>query len=245
MKYVTLLFVFVSLLSCSKKDDDTVVLVDHTLQSYIVNRIIETGAVIACAASEENTNAILTFYYPEVGATNVRFYKTENILINPLDFTSYSNLEIASTPFFNGYLGKFKTNNSLDHFIIVTYELNNEIKISNPIRTKQSNKPTLWTNEITINQDESLMPKFTWQNNQLGDNAIYFQVLSSENDDLISGTYTTENEFQFYKLNNVVLNITNEIQPELLLNNVYNFTLMDVSEDNWVNLVHQKTFTAL
>lgn len=48
----------------------------------------------------------------------------------------------------------------------------------------------------------------------------------------------------YYNTSNVVLNITTQTPPSLIVGNNYNFTLMDVSEDNWVNLVIQKTFKA-
>jgi hypothetical protein len=62
--------------------------------------------------------------------------------------------------------------------------------------------------------------------------------------DFISGTYTYDNYFEYNITSNVVLNI-NTIMPEnLVLDTTYNFTLMAVSEDNWVNLVIQKSFVA-
>jgi hypothetical protein len=131
-----------------------------------------------------------------------------------------------------------------EKWVIVTYELNNEIKISNPIRTKQILKPSIWSDDVTINQEMSTMPSFMWQNNAFGDNAIYFQIISDIQDNLFSGTYTYENQFQYYNTSNVVLNITAQAPPTLSIGSSYNFTLMDVSEDNWVNTVIQKTFDA-
>jgi hypothetical protein len=88
------------------------------------------------------------------------------------------------------------------------------------------------------------MPLFSWQDNFVDDNAIYFQVLTTHQGDLLSGTYTNENTFQYYKLNNVVLNITKQEPPVLQRGTAYLFTLMDVSRDNWVNVVtFNKRFT--
>ena len=81
------------------------------------------------------------------------------------------------------------------------------------------------------------MPIFTWPDNLVGDNAIYFQIVSNDNNDLLSGTYTKENQFQYYKLDNVTLNITQQNPPSLQNGITYKFTLMDVSTDNWVNAV--------
>lgn len=240
MKQLIAFVIGFMLLSCSNDDDS--ILVSNILSDYLLNNITETGAVIACAARDENTNAILTFYYPEDSAINVRYYETETADVNKLDYSKYKHLTIDSEPFFNGYLGKFTRNVEVEKWIIITYELNNEIKLSNPIRTKQIQKPTVWNTSVNVNLDDPLMPYFSWQANAFGDNAIYFQVVSSTNNDLVSGTYTYDANFQFYDLTNVVLKIT-EGTPELENNSSYNFTLMDVSIDNWVNLVSQKTFS--
>ena len=239
MKQLVIFIISFTILSCSSDDDSAAV--SNVLADYLLNNSTETGAVIACAAKDENSNAILTFYYPEDGATNVRYYETETAAVNKLDYTKYKHLVLESEPFFNRSLGKFTRHTDIEKWIVITYELENEIKISNPIRTKQIQKPTVWNADVNINLDQELMPHFSWQANAFGDNAIYFQIVSNANNDLVSGTYTYDANFKFYDTTNVVLNITEGI-PVLENNTNYNFTLMDVSLDNWVNLVSQKAF---
>lgn len=242
MKYLKYVIIGVLVFSsCAKDNDDNVSI---SLLSYINVQKFELGAVIACAASESNTNNILTFFYPEPGATNIRFYETENAQVDSLDFSKYNQIFLESEPFFNGHLGMFTRNALEEKWIIITFELDNEIKISNPIRSKQLSKRTIWSDAVTIDQRQSIMPNFTWQDNPFGGNAIYFQVISDFENNLLSGTYTLENQFQYYKLRNVVLNITTQTPPDLILGDTYNFTLMDVSDDNWVNWVVQKSFKA-
>ena len=237
IKYI---IVFSMALSCTNSNDNLVL----TLSSYLETGTYTSGAVISCAASDQNTNALLTFYYPETGATNIRLYQTNTVNINPNDFSNYQQVFVDSEPFFNGYLGKFVQSVVNEKWSIVTFELAGDIKISNPIRFKQITKPTVWTDAVSIDQSQSGMPKFVWENNVVEGNAIYFQVLSNNTNDLISGTYTYDNYFQFYNIDNVVLNITTETPSPLILNEEYNFTLMDVSEDNWVNWVVLKSFLA-
>jgi hypothetical protein len=67
--------------------------------------------------------------------------------------------------------------------------------------------------------------------------------VSNARDELLSGTYTIESRFQYYKTDNVVLNITQGIPPSLIAGANYNFTLMGVSADNWVNTLIEKSFT--
>ncbi|NMH87285.1 hypothetical protein [Flavivirga algicola] len=230
---------FLILVSCSNEEETA-----STLSAYTQGRITEIGAVIACAASDGVNNDILTFYYPETGATDIRFYQTNDVNVDHSNFSNYSRTLLNSSPFFNGYLGKFTQAFDNEKWVIVTFELEGEIKISNPIRTKQISKPTIWMDDVDIDQNESGMPHFTWIDDVVGDNAIYFQVISDAQNNLLSGTYTFENHFQYYNIDNVVLNITTQTPPDLTLNANYNFTLMDVSEDNWVNLVINKKFIA-
>lgn len=239
-KWNSILFLVTILLSCTDNDDT----IAQTLALYASSNTIETGAVIACAASDKDTGDVLTFYYPEEGATNIRFYETENAQVNHEDYANYTQVFIESKPFFNGHLGVFTQSSSNEKWVIVTFELDAEVKVSNPIRIKNSTKSTAWTDAVTINQTNSGMPIFSWQPNAVGDNAIYFQVVSDAQDNLLSGTYTTESTFQYYKTNNVVLNVTTQTPPDLTIGSTYNFTLMDVSLDNWVNLVITNSFTA-
>lgn len=239
MKLLKVIFALIIITSCSKSNTDDELVV-NTLEAYIDNQAIENGAVIACAASEQDTNAVLVFFYPEEGATNVQLFETETASVNNSDYNNYTKVSINSTPFFNGYLGKYTLMSENEKWLIVTFELNGEIKLSNPIRTKQITKPSIWNDAVTV--ETTLMPTFNWEANAFGDNAIYFQVVSNAQNDFLSGTYTTENEFQYYKLSNVILNITRLTPPELQNNTPYNFTLMDVSIDNWVNLISQKAF---
>ena len=92
---------------------------------------------------------------------------------------------------------------------------------------------------------EPLQPTFTWQDESPNDNIIYFQIVSDENGNALSGTYTTERSFQFYELDNVVLNVTPpNTTPTLEVGKTYDFTLMGVSSENWVNVIMDKRFVA-
>ncbi|MFK7750093.1 MAG: hypothetical protein AB8B65_17000, partial [Kordia sp.] len=164
-----------------------------TLSAMIQNRSIETGAVIACAASDATNSAIVNvYYYLEEGATNVRFFETNSVAVDKDNYSNYNQLQITSTALFDGFIYQFTRNFDQDQWVIVTFELDGDVKISNPIRTKNNTKPTIWTDEVIVNQETSIMPKFTWEDNANGDNAIYFQIVSTPNNGLLSGTYTFE-----------------------------------------------------
>jgi len=236
MRNLTYVLVILFLTSCSTKDSSPITNSTSLLSAYIEDRAIEMGAVIACAGNNSvDTDVVEIYFYPKNNAVNYKLYETNSSEVNPNDFSNYSLVTISDVPFFNGYLRKFEYSFTFERWFIVSYELDDEIKLSNPIRTKNLTQPTLFSDQIDINQDQSLMPFFSWNVNSEENNAIFFQVLSTTDNSLLSGTYTFENQFQYYKTENVVLNITNGIPPNLTLGQEYNFTVMDVSEDNWVN----------
>ncbi|WP_422107233.1 hypothetical protein [Winogradskyella sp.] len=239
------ILIIISLLLASCSSDDTnSSLVDNSLSSYIEGKAFEPGAVIACSGNDMvNSNNVEIYFFPESTSDNFKLFQTNSSNLDPNNYANYEALEIADTPFFNGFLRKFVGFFDTERWVIVSYELDNEIKLSNPIRIKQLTQPTLFSDAIMINQEQSLMPMFSWTINSEADNAIFFQVVSTTDDDLISGTYTFENQFQYYNTSNVVLNITDGIPPNLISGETYKFTVMDVSEDNWVNQLFMTQFT--
>ncbi|TXG36616.1 hypothetical protein [Seonamhaeicola maritimus] len=243
MQYISrlkYLFVFVMIWSCTNSDDEVLT----SLVSYLQGKSIEQGGVIACAASDKTTGEILTFYYPKAGASNIKYFETENTVVDGDDYSNYTLVSLPNAPVFNGYLGKFTHASSHEKWMIVTFELEGEIKVSNPIRSKQITKESVWNDQVTIDQSQSMMPNFMWADDPVGDNAIYFQVVIDEQNNLLSGTYTYDNYFQYYNTSNVVLNVTTQNPPDLMVGSTYNFVLMDVSEDNWVNWMVEKSFQA-
>ena len=126
---------------------------------------------------------------------------------------------------------------------VVTYKTPGKLHVCTPIRLKTNEKPTE-TNAALVEIDEAgVHPSFSWEDGLIRENVIYFQVISDEAGNLISGTYTIEKAFTFYDLSNVVFNITDSTTtPALEPNKIYRFTLMGVSEDNWVNLFSEIPF---
>lgn len=223
--------------------DDGRLLKDTTLETALINREFIRDNVIACAASNQPAGIVSVFLYPRRGVSNINFYQTESIDVNKNDFSAYSKGESELTNVFNGYLLKYEIIPEQEKWVIVTFEEQGIIHLSNPIRLKQSTKPTEYLSEnITIDSSSS-MPIFTWQDGMFNDSKIYFHVVSDDNGNLLSGTYTFEKLFQYYNLDNVVLNITEIEPPNLEIGSNYGFTLLAVSEDNWVNLFSGVSFT--
>ncbi len=232
--YLFSFFLVLSALSCDSEDSPNIDVI--TLSSVLLDRESVPDNVIACAASNEDSKTVSVFLYPREGATNISYYETESLDLDKNDFSLYTKRTGNLIDVFNGYLLKYEITPEQEKWLIVTFEEEGKIHLSNPIRLKQNSKPTEYLPENIMVQPKGTMPAFTWVDGMFKDSKIYFHVVSNENDDLLSGTYTFDKFFQYYKLDNVVLNITEEEPPTLEIGPNYNFTLLAVSEDNWVNL---------
>ncbi len=248
MKRFTLLipviFLFLSFQSC-EKNFKTVVLSDYIAE----NETLEFAQLIACAGGKSGGLGDLgelptsVLYYPIEGATDIRYFETNN-LADSLDFSKYTQKFLKDDPIFNGYLRKYNNPGFIGERVgIVTFITEGNLHISDPIRIKTNPKPTevnanlLSVNEIGVN------PEFVWEDGDIKENVIYFQVITDLNDNVVSATYTFDKNFTFYDLDNVVLNITDpNTTPLLQPNTSYKITLMGVSEDNWVNSLSERIF---
>ncbi|QMU65594.1 MAG: hypothetical protein GKR88_15760 [Flavobacteriaceae bacterium] len=218
---------------------------NQNLQEYInINSDTPLGEVIACAASENQRESVsYIFYYPIEGATDIRYYETETTSVDSNDFSNYTMKSLQKEAVFGGKLERFVRLNSEESWSIVTFMFQGALHRSNPIRLKNESKPTEYKNTVNIDQMQSLMPLFTWSDGIYPDNTIYFQVIDIQQQ-FLSGTYTYDRWFQYKNTTNVLLDINTNVPPSLVLGENYNFTLMGVSVDNWVNLIIEKPFTA-
>lgn len=238
------LLVFISIIvSCSEDNDITT---PRNLEEYIASvSNSELGEVIACAASAAGSTSLsYIFYYPETGATDIRYYEASSVDDDPNDFANYKREVIAISDVFGGKLQRFSRSDSEDNWCLVTYMLDGKLHMSNPIHLKIASKTTNWKDDVAIEYTSTLEPKFTWTDVATTDDAIYFQVISeTEEDSFISGTYTYDTTFQYFDDTNIVNNINvPETPSDLEIDIEYLFTMMAVSEDNWVNTVIQENF---
>lgn len=249
MRFIILSFVLLVFFSC-KKEEGTI-LQDRILADYIeLNDSLELADLIACAGGKANglsgmsNSPTSVFFYPIAGATDFKYFEAENIA-DSLDFSKYILKDLNDEPVFNGYLWKFNNDSFAEERMgIVTYKTDGKLHVCTPIRLKTNVKPTEVNADLANITTNGVNPRFDWQDGSIPENVIYFQVISDSEGNLISGTYTFEQNFTFYDLDNVVLNITDPaITPSLAPNQNYNFTMMGVSEDNWVNLLIEKEFS--
>ena len=237
-------------ISCSKKEDDVLLVPANTLDYYVKqNMDLERDILIACAASEKPENTeydVSLFYYPVEGAYEFNYFESKDGNIDPSDFSQYIKSSTESPlPVFGGYLMRYPfTFDNSEPWAVMTYKTDGKLHVCDPIKMKQDSKPTNYMPQI-IEIDFTLPtePEFSWEVDSETETVIYFQVVSDSLGNLISGTYTYDKHWQFYDLSNVVLNIHDVNPPPVLTpNSKYKFTLMGVSEDNWVNLIGEKEF---
>ena len=247
MRPFYILAIIALLVSCTSNTEPLPV----NLADYVeLNSDLVLSELIACAGGnaegifEGDELPTSVIYLPIEGATEVRYYES-NGLLDSLDFSAYTAREIDSEPIINGKLRKFNIEPfEGEKMSLVSYITEGRLHICNPIRLKTNTKPTEVNNNLVNIQELGVNPRFDWEIGQIDENAIYFQVIADENGNFISGTYTFEQNFTFYDLDNVVLNITDpESNPTLEPDTDYTFTLMGVSLDNWVNLLIKRDFS--
>ena len=247
MKNVIFVTLTLLTLSCRENLD----LQENILADYLqLNANRELADLVACAGgkadgwlglSSEPTDVL---FYPIQGATDFRYFEAESIA-DSSNFSKYIAKDLNSEPVFNGYLWKFNnTAFSGERIGIVTYKTPGKIHVCSPIRLKTNVKPTEVNSDLVEIIENGTTPSFIWEDGLIPENIIYFQVISDAANNLISGTYTVEKAFTFYDLSNVVFNITDTtFTPTLAPNQNYKFTMMGVSDDNWVNLVIEQEFS--
>ena len=232
-----LLFTIIFVVSCSND------LVEKTsLASYLEDREVVLDNVIACAASNELDDLVSVFLFPRPNATNIKYFEAISSTIDKNSFDQYEQFESPLIYVFNGFLKKFEVSVNAEKWVIVSFEEDNKIHIANPIRIKNQTKPTEYISSNISIEEETINPLITWEDGLYDDTRIYFQVLTDSTNNLISGTYTFDSFFKYYDLENVVLNITPGTPQNLKLNSTYSFSLLGVSEDNWVNIFSIKSF---
>lgn len=246
MKIKKVVFViFLTLfIACSSDNDETV---PRNLGEFIETiSAPNLGGVIACAANAEGRDELnYIFYYPEPGATDIRYYEATTASIDPLDFTQYRRQALEVENVFGGKLQRFVRNNDeSERWCLVTYFLKGELQISNPILLKSTTQPTQWKDDLSIEYPTTLNPVFSWTDFDTPNNDVYFQsIFETKADEFVSGTYTEEQTFSFYDTSNVTFNINLDTPEDLKVDTEYLMTIMGVSQtDNWVNLVIQETF---
>lgn len=205
---------------------------------------LDSGNVIACSASaKDDSSLVYTFFYPRTHNYDFKYFVTDSLPNDEKDFSLYKTQNLVLENVFQGYLKRFVHPNPNPKWSIVTFLNSTTYSQSNPIQFKHIGKATEWTDQVQIDLSNKLKPVFSWDDGRIKENAIYFQVISDDEGNLLSGTYTFDKHFTYQDSSNVVFDINRTWPIDLIPGEDYGFTLMAVSLDNWVNLVIQKSFS--
>ena len=247
---ILVLSVITFLLVGCKKDKIEESIDQSVLSGYLeVNSDLEAANLISCAGGNNTSfmgsseTPISVFFYLESGASEFKYFETDSIEVDNADLSIYKEKDYSLTSLFNGVMMKF--NHPVvnrEKWGVVTFKTNGKLHKCNPIRIKAGVSPTQDISTQVVVTENGITPNFDWTAEDEPNNVIYFSIVSDLSENLISGTYTYDKFWTFYDLSNVVLNVS-PVNPMINLNQDYNYTLMGVSEDNWVHTMAMKLFT--
>lgn len=241
-KNVLFFLVFIAaFFSCSEDADSTVA---RNLQEYIDQNSNKEFATFTAFAANAAGNQALSyiFYVPEQGATDIRYYEMVDADAATNDFTNYRRKSLSSASVFGGKLGRFSRSGETETWCLVTCVVDGKLHISDLILLKNKSKTTQYTNDVSITYTTTTTPKFIWQDAATTEQDTYLQILTDNKDNFISGTYTKQQTFQFYDESNIVASLNETTPNALVADEIYNFTMINIGEDNWVDLIIEEQF---
>lgn len=240
IRFIYLCVISLLLVSCSNKLEAPTSLLTQVIKFY---EDLEQEQMVAFAtAAEDLTNTSYIYFYPVEGATNFQFFETSSDHNVSTNLNNYNVRDYEIEDVFGGRLKRFVRTQRQDVFCIVTYQANGVFFQSLPIQLKNQRNGTTYTSVVAIDQSQTLMPNFSWTDQ--GENTAYLQVVSDINENFLSGTFTTLNEFQYGSPNNVVANLNVAEPPSLVDGDDYNFTLFAIDNGFWADFVIERTFRA-
>lgn len=214
--------------------------------------IVGHNELIACAGGGENSGVgseefpVEVFMYMEENWRNVKIYETQSIDEDPNDLGNFIETDRYFTLILDGFMSKFSLESTAEKWVRVSYEVGDTLWYCKAIRLKYSTNPTKSAaNFLSIDDSIETEPLFSWTELANPQNIIYFSLIRDLNNNIQSATYTTEDTFQFYNTENVILNLTPS-DASLTLNSgqTYLYFLMGVSQDNWINDFYETSFDA-
>lgn len=235
MRVLAVFICLAILTGCNKEKEES------DLERFIAqSKGLSEDFLIACAAGNENefmgnsTRPISVFFYNVDGASSAELYvKSEEG--NKDDYCNYQKSSEVPEVLFNGRMGRFSVSTEYTaRWVIVAYKTGTTYNVSDPILIRSDTHATKDISDKLVQSGDSLQPAFNWHADYVKGNVIYFSLISNDANDFVSGVYTTEKEWQFYDLSNVVLNVTPTTNPVLSSQENYTYTHMGVGADNWV-----------
>ncbi len=93
---------------------------------------VEIHGVIACAANGAQADNLDVFFYSPSGASIFRYFESTDQGIDEWDFNNYREVALTKEDVFNGYLKKFIKTSSTENWLVVTFEKDGKLFVSDP-----------------------------------------------------------------------------------------------------------------
>lgn len=238
-------FVFVLILSflfnsCSSELEQPTTLLTQVITFYDGLEKAQASAFAASADGIVNTSYI--YILPVEGATNYQYFQTSSFQKVSTNLDNYNERKLEMEDVFGGRLKRFVRNERQDVSCIITFQANGVFYQSLPIEIKNQRFQTSYTNFVNLDQSQNLMPKFSWPEQPF--NLFYLQAVTDTDSNLLSGTITNTNEFQYGSSENVIQTINSDVPPALVTGENYGFSMLAIDTDFWANYVIQSAFIA-
>lgn len=246
MKRTLVIIIVTVLTSCIKDDSVPIVFEDIViLGNELGDNLYQTDAIFAFAANDQTESAHTNIYTViENGATDIKFYESDYPNINSQDLFSYKLMEIQPSLINDAKVKTYRHTFLRDEWIIMTYKIDNKIKLSSPVRINNLFHPTNFIEAVNIDQDLNGSASFNWDVQSYDANAFFFEIMKDDNSQVLSLTFTNDSNFQYFNLANVTLNLSENTPPSLEQGRNYDITILDIGLDNWINSVYNRTFNA-
>ena len=131
-KYKYIIIVLCCVVLCSNCSKDNLSQ-DSSLAAFVEGNILNIDNIIACASSSKtDRQTVSVYFYPRPGASDFRYFETNNSDDNKDDYTKYQQIESTPIDLFLGYLKKFDITTANEKWVIVTFMEDDELHLSNP-----------------------------------------------------------------------------------------------------------------
>lgn len=237
--------------ACKEEDTDEA---GYSLRSYIKDNgdpVIQMDSILAYATESipsfmENTgDPISVFYLPPENSTEYIMFESDKYSINVNDLTTFYEIALESRTEYDGAFVRF-LHPALEfpRWARISCKKNGQILISNAFLINTMSDSTKYCpGLVEIDFDQLTQPLFSWYNDSIPGTSMYLQIVATADQEMLSGTFTTDQYFQFYVLDNVIRNI-HDVSPSPVLTKgqTYSFTVLGMGADYWVEMVSDSTF---
>lgn len=161
MKFRIIFIFFASFLlnSCEGNLDEPTQLLTQVIKFY---EDLGQEKLTAFAVGDPNSlDGSYIYFLPVEGVTNIQYFQTNTTQKIPTNFENYNVLDLELQDVYGGKLKRFVRLDRLESYSIITYQANGNFYMSDPIKLKYRSEPTVFTDVVTINQSQSLMPQFS------------------------------------------------------------------------------------